>query len=89
MFYPDWSQSYSLPIAFLIVAGSILLTLREFVPDTRLSYSKFATNIKSGKTVGEIITFLAMVIITQHLMILLLQLGSAGYLAARAYNTRE
>ncbi|MBM6387626.1 MAG: hypothetical protein JSY10_27205 [Paenibacillus sp.] len=30
-----------------------------------------------------------MVIITQHLMILLLQLGSAGYLAARAYNTRE
>ncbi|GAA5810266.1 hypothetical protein MFLAVUS_003686 [Mucor flavus] len=39
--------------------------------------------------VGEIITFLAMVITTQHFMIALLQLGSAGYLAARSYNTRE
>ncbi|KAI9264574.1 trans-2,3-enoyl-CoA reductase [Helicostylum pulchrum] len=230
MFYPDWSQPFNLPLAFLIVSGSLLLALREFVPDTRLSYSKFATNIKPGKTissfygmlmiympsllvstfvfvidvyasltnrvsvllflhylkrvyevifvhkysgqtnaldclkistgyvgyllavtyfscqvpqvsllsaslglvlflsgeyinyyhhrilrnlrkgdskkyvipseglfqyvwcphyVGEIITFLAIAIVTQHCMILLLQLGSAGYLAARAYNTRE
>ncbi|GAA5803065.1 hypothetical protein HPULCUR_008540 [Helicostylum pulchrum] len=161
MFYPDWSQPFNLPLAFLIVSGSLLLALREFVPDTRLSYSKFATNIKRGKTysgqtnaldclkistgyvgyllavtylscqvpqvsllsaslglvlflsgeyinyyhhrilrnlrkgdskkyvVGEIITFLAIAIVTQHCMILLLQLGSAGYLAARAYNTRE
>ncbi|GAN09360.1 3-oxo-5-alpha-steroid 4-dehydrogenase family protein [Mucor ambiguus] len=38
---------------------------------------------------GEIISFVAMVLLTQHILILILQLGSAGYLATRAYNTKK
>ncbi|KAI7894003.1 3-oxo-5-alpha-steroid 4-dehydrogenase-domain-containing protein [Mucor mucedo] len=38
--------------------------------------------------VGEIITFIGMVFMTQHFLVLLLQVASAAYLAVRAYNTR-
>ncbi|KAK4511627.1 Chitin synthase, class 1 [Mucor velutinosus] len=38
---------------------------------------------------SEIISFVAMVLVTQHILILILQLGSAGYLATRAYNTKK
>ncbi|KAI9475701.1 MAG: 3-oxo-5-alpha-steroid 4-dehydrogenase-domain-containing protein [Benjaminiella poitrasii] len=38
---------------------------------------------------GEIISFIAFVFITQHFLILILQVGSSGYLAIRAYNTKK
>ncbi|KAI7900255.1 3-oxo-5-alpha-steroid 4-dehydrogenase-domain-containing protein [Cokeromyces recurvatus] len=39
--------------------------------------------------VGEIISFIAFAFITQHFFILILQLGSTGYLTIRAYNTKQ
>ncbi|KAI8327267.1 3-oxo-5-alpha-steroid 4-dehydrogenase-domain-containing protein [Choanephora cucurbitarum] len=36
----------------------------------------------------EIISFIAFFLVTQHLFVLLLQLGSTGYLGVRAYNTK-
>ncbi|KAL9540519.1 hypothetical protein MBANPS3_009635 [Mucor bainieri] len=38
---------------------------------------------------GEIMSFVGIVLLSQHLFILILQLGSAGYLAVRAYNTKK
>ncbi|OAD06272.1 hypothetical protein MUCCIDRAFT_35128, partial [Mucor lusitanicus CBS 277.49] len=38
---------------------------------------------------GEIMSFVAMALLAQHILILILQLGSAGYLATRAYNTKK
>ncbi|KAI8642664.1 3-oxo-5-alpha-steroid 4-dehydrogenase-domain-containing protein [Parasitella parasitica] len=38
---------------------------------------------------GEIITFIAIVLLTQHFLLLILQVGSGAYLVMRAYNTRK
>lgn len=53
MFYPDWNQSINLYSALIILGGSLLLTLREFFPDTRMAYSKFSSDTKPGKTVRK------------------------------------
>ncbi|RCH83725.1 hypothetical protein CU098_004490 [Rhizopus stolonifer] len=37
----------------------------------------------------EIVSFIGLVLVTQHVLILLLQIGSAGYLVVRAYNTKQ
>ncbi|SAM04132.1 hypothetical protein [Absidia glauca] len=37
---------------------------------------------------GEIISFVAMTLLSQHMLIFIFQLSSVGYLAVRAYNTR-
>ncbi|CAO3597655.1 unnamed protein product [Absidia cylindrospora] len=37
---------------------------------------------------GEIIAFVAMTLLSQHMLVLIFQLSSVGYLAVRAYNTR-
>ncbi|KAI8975069.1 3-oxo-5-alpha-steroid 4-dehydrogenase-domain-containing protein [Mycotypha africana] len=38
---------------------------------------------------GEIVAFIAMAFLSQHFLVLILQICSAGYLAIRAYNTRS
>ncbi|CAO3657677.1 unnamed protein product [Mucor hiemalis] len=37
---------------------------------------------------GEITSFIAIALMSQHYIIFIMQIGSAGYLATRAYNTR-
>ncbi|CAO3613135.1 unnamed protein product [Cunninghamella blakesleeana] len=37
---------------------------------------------------GEIISFISMTLLSQHMVVLMLQISSAAYLAVRAYNTR-
>ncbi|KAL7335900.1 hypothetical protein PS15p_201312 [Mucor circinelloides] len=91
--------------SMLALLGAVMFVLGEFtnfyhhliLRDLRKNGSK-EYKIPSGGLfdyvwcphyLGEIVAFVAIVLVTQHILVLIVQLGSAGYLATRAYNTKK
>lgn len=51
MFYPDWSYASNVIVVLTIISGSAALVMQEYLPDSRMGYSKF--NIKSDNNVSS------------------------------------
>ncbi|KAF7723899.1 hypothetical protein EC973_001522 [Apophysomyces ossiformis] len=80
----QWSRTETIFGTALFILGEGINHYHHLV----LADLRTDASIKSYK-VGEILAFVAMTLVAQHVLVLPFQIGSALYLMMRAYSTKE